>query len=867
MPTTTHPTELRLALVFNGGVSLAVWMAGVTHEIDRLRRAEGPWRDLLRDANVRVVVDIVAGTSAGGLNGTLLACAVAAGEPLPSELRDLWIRDAALTTGKLLDDTAETPHSLLDGGYLTRMIRSVVGPRAQRVADRGGHPADPVTLFVTATATGGPQPRGTDSLGQRFGYEDHRRLYRFVADGQRQVHDPELGPHPTVRNDFTAGEALVTAARASAGFPGAFPPVSEEPLLALPDLRVHPDLPHLRDLPTFLVDGGVLDNAPFAPVVEEMAQRTVNGPYRRILAYVVPSSGVRGSGAVVPASDVAGFRPPLHSVVSGSLNLPREVDFRTDVDELDERLAVAEESPADRLFDRLHGPAGSDLRATAARLIQEYRRARTVDGVWKARRLLRRRPLSTDLGRPERVDVSELLGDHNLWVPPAGTPLDHALDGPLWTWGVSAAQQVVTVMLRDVRRHLDGDKQAPEFAEPQRLAHGLSAALAKILAIDSAVRRATLDHALAAGVGPAASDETLAGVVNAAFTEQRVREHLLVVVRSATSAYAESVGSDPAEVVSRALAAEVLSRAFAEPSMRAHTPPFDFVRIGPDVDSPLVALGDYRDVGDRKLFGTRVGHFGAFAADGARAHDWLWGRLDAAAHLTRLVLRDEPPAAVERRVAAVQMAILDDESGRAGAPDGAALLQRLAAAHHRVTGDGRELVRSFLRGDDGRSTATGVARAATRLLTHGCFQAVNPSSGTPPRAGWQRTLEAVVAPSRPARLTAGNRLARAVTGPLRTGLWTGLSDDPTRLARRMRTRLIMLLLGCAGVVFVLGALVGAAAALYHSGDQVIRWTTFGVVLAVVVAFLTAAWRTLAAPDPAPAPAPVPPEPAPAAAAP
>jgi hypothetical protein len=50
--------ELRLALVMNGGVSLAVWMGGVAHEIDLLRRAsqDGPagdpspvyrfWRDL-----------------------------------------------------------------------------------------------------------------------------------------------------------------------------------------------------------------------------------------------------------------------------------------------------------------------------------------------------------------------------------------------------------------------------------------------------------------------------------------------------------------------------------------------------------------------------------------------------------------------------------------------------------------------------------------------------------------------------------------------------------------------------------------------------------------------------------------------------
>ena len=34
--------EVRIALVLNGGVSLAVWMGGVTHELDLIRRASGP---------------------------------------------------------------------------------------------------------------------------------------------------------------------------------------------------------------------------------------------------------------------------------------------------------------------------------------------------------------------------------------------------------------------------------------------------------------------------------------------------------------------------------------------------------------------------------------------------------------------------------------------------------------------------------------------------------------------------------------------------------------------------------------------------------------------------------------------------------
>ena len=95
--------EMRLALVLNGGVSLAVWMGGVTAEIDRMRRAAYPalmhgggdpvlkrWEHLLERLRVRLIVDVIAGASAGGLNGAVLAAAIARGQPLP-ELRDVWL--------------------------------------------------------------------------------------------------------------------------------------------------------------------------------------------------------------------------------------------------------------------------------------------------------------------------------------------------------------------------------------------------------------------------------------------------------------------------------------------------------------------------------------------------------------------------------------------------------------------------------------------------------------------------------------------------------------------------------------------------------------------------------------------------------
>ena len=107
--------ELRLALVCYGGSSLAIYMHGVTKELHRLvrasalaRRGAGGWRRVAERARAstggcsarspsatgkgvrtRVVVDVVAGTSAGGINGVCLAKALAHNLSL-DVFRDLW---------------------------------------------------------------------------------------------------------------------------------------------------------------------------------------------------------------------------------------------------------------------------------------------------------------------------------------------------------------------------------------------------------------------------------------------------------------------------------------------------------------------------------------------------------------------------------------------------------------------------------------------------------------------------------------------------------------------------------------------------------------------------------------------------------
>ncbi|WP_329474777.1 patatin-like phospholipase family protein [Kribbella sp. NBC_01484] len=67
------PEEIRFAVVLNGGVSLAVWMGGVVREIDRVTRGKGPYGPLLQLLDVKARADVIAGTSAGGINGAALA--------------------------------------------------------------------------------------------------------------------------------------------------------------------------------------------------------------------------------------------------------------------------------------------------------------------------------------------------------------------------------------------------------------------------------------------------------------------------------------------------------------------------------------------------------------------------------------------------------------------------------------------------------------------------------------------------------------------------------------------------------------------------------------------------------------------------
>ena len=711
--------ELRMALVLNGGVSLAVWMGGVTHEIDLLRRASRvacgdeeydpakvaeydrpvfeQWVELCRRSDAGpVVVDVIAGTSAGGLNGTLLATAVARGVALDPPgrgmrpaLREVWDQSARLEDRRLLR-LKENPalSSVLDGNYFRNEIDRVV-----RGIGTTGETAvhDPVTLFVTATALGESSQRYVDSFGQPFDVADHRRLYRFRRTGDdRVVYHPgpggpdtwwhrgpaDGGDRPTAvvddfdRRDPDAHDALVTAARASASFPVAFAPEQEGAALAR--RRVLPAASVERGGVRWLVDGGVLDNAPFEPVLDAIGRRPATEPVRRLLVYVVPSRGAGSDGLDGAPEDSIGpgdggaavMHPPWKDVLGGAVGFPREGDVRGDMQYAADLLRqgeATEDAPhvgPEALFrTELDGPTGA-----ADGLFDQYQRARAIGGLQDVRIALARAREGSGLvlAPVSGHQLAELLRKDLPWVPPDGS--DWAGVNGRWLWGLGAAERVCRLMARDLW----------DRAVERRAVAPVTAALTQVEAV-----RDALDQRIVTGARSAPSDDLeLVAWAAEHFAALKVQEAVAHCVRAGAVAYSDARAKavDPGVVVRAGLTVEVATNAFSAYQPFQRTAPFEFLRLGPDVESPFVdctdrmpdavqrAVSDARHSGDRKLYGTRMGHFAAFGLEEWRAWDWTAGRLDAQTHLSRALLTSaDGPGDTVGWTAAVQEATVRAE--------------------------------------------------------------------------------------------------------------------------------------------------------------------------------------------------------------
>ncbi len=694
-PVTELTQELRLATTMTGGVSLAVWMAGVAREINLLaqasqwRREGGPfpagsplskestaslrlYASLLDLLDVIVDVDILSGTSAGGINAALLASSRVSGSDLGG-LRDLWLGLGALTD--LLRDPRDkyTP-SLLYGdermfsALATQIPRLATGPFPPAEFP-GGARAPSTTLYVTTTLLTGEASRFTDSFGTLVQDVDRRGLFTFT--------ESDLARPGTVA-------ALALAARSSASFPIAFEPSYLPFNTGTPAHGKVPARPPMAPFtnitrPHWAADGGLLDNRPIDVLLKRIFDRPARRPVRRVLLFVVPSAGPAPDLVAEAAPEdvneppglIDGLLKDLAAITTQSIAADlRAIRAHQDRMEArtDTKLRLAE----------LAAALPHSSRLLTARLLADYvareatRLAQTLTDA-----LLRQ------LGTwpPSRSDLAESIPRN--WEPElaVGGDSDRAcrrriVDAIVSRWTLPDGQTLP-----------HGPTDVARFGQP---AHDLakSCAIAVVLAAyqlarsdDDVAALAGLTKGIHAAWPPPAPVE-LGVLVREVCTDATVRQgsltdaaaliaaqylHRITVPpvgwsnlgrvlfdsfdtlnRLAFNGSATGDGASPLRTYLRYLdlADDADTTALAlfdlAATQRAMLPAeadveqsVELVQVSADSRSLLAP--DWQTA-QQKLTGMQFHHFGAFYKRSWRANDWMWGRLDGAGWLVHALL-------------------------------------------------------------------------------------------------------------------------------------------------------------------------------------------------------------------------------------
>jgi patatin-related protein len=391
--------ELRVALVCCGGVSLAIYMHGISAEILKLVRASGALhsitdrtrrptasyvgvvdrnesefdtesiyfellRDIGRTVDLRVIIDIIAGASAGGINATMLARALSHDLSM-SRLRDLWLENADVA--ELLAQDARA-HNLSKwflrplvwlgqvSGLTYFLDREVRSKLSLFLRSRWFEPPLDGTkmagfMYDAVIAMGEPRRPGASLLPSRHTLDlfitmtDYHGYQQIV-----QIHDPSLiyefehrhvlhfsysrAASGAEQSDFDLANApaLAFAARATSSFPGAFPPAR---IVEIDDLlrKRSATWPRRADfiqsnfepyrqanidpVTVSFIDGSVLNNRPFREALAAIHGRPAYREVDRRVVYIDPDPSRPGA----PAHDgLPGFFATLRGAWS---DIPR----------------------------------------------------------------------------------------------------------------------------------------------------------------------------------------------------------------------------------------------------------------------------------------------------------------------------------------------------------------------------------------------------------------------------------------------------------------------------------------------------------------------------------------------------------------
>jgi len=403
--------ELRLALVCYGGASLAVYMNGISHEILKLVRASrayqsaesgrgsfeqaAPRRPYATDTedlyfellqafgkkiDVRVIVDVVSGTSAGGINGIFLARALAHDLDF-DPLRDLWM------------DLGDIEELMEKGTLAERTSKFYLYPLIWLFGDRiyGGEKPDAeskrkLSRFLRSRWFEPPfsgermlswMINACTSMGQADGKSTlvppgHKldlfvSLTNFFGQSRRlKLHDPkEIAERQhKVTLNFTykdaEGQGLISeladdnipglgfAARATSSFPGAFPPIRFKDLNEyLAKIRrgwparkafFAKNFPsQVGDRETLesmsFIDGGVTNNKPFAEAIQATYERAAHREVDRRIIYVDPTPDDPTEELKDTPKEIPGF---FRTILSSLAEIPRSEPIYGDLRAIEE---------------------------------------------------------------------------------------------------------------------------------------------------------------------------------------------------------------------------------------------------------------------------------------------------------------------------------------------------------------------------------------------------------------------------------------------------------------------------------------------------------------------------------------------------
>jgi patatin-related protein len=395
--------EIRLAVVLYGGVSLAIYISGVTRELFDLVRATAPdssgavllheslsgagevYRKLARlldsktltldelrrqspgpPIHTRFVIDVISGTSAGGINGIVLAKALANKLEIDN-LQKLWLDEGDVAglindSRSLKDGTQDLrnrglkltePAALLNGQRMYAKLLDAFGAMdgdAAEATER--HPAantpspyvDELDLFVTTTDLEGlvePIRLADDDVSEKR----YKNVFHFIYAKEEASGE--------ARNDFVESNNpfLAFAARCTSSFPVAFEPMQLKDISSLDPYRADSNKfdADVKSWQSFFKryspqdflrrnfgDGGYLHNKPFSYATDTLFHRRANLLTHRKLIYVEPSP------EDLLQRTAAGKPDALSNAIKALVTLPGYQTIREDIERLDQRNGLIE---------------------------------------------------------------------------------------------------------------------------------------------------------------------------------------------------------------------------------------------------------------------------------------------------------------------------------------------------------------------------------------------------------------------------------------------------------------------------------------------------------------------------------------------